>query len=95
MKNRKSEIIGSSTLFTAGLISGAKIGAKYGIATGGKAMAGTIPGAIILGTTGLLAGSKIGSEFDRNSERKNAKNKNNNFDNRRTASSRKYGRGRV
>lgn len=50
----------------AGAIAGAKIGASIGIATGGTAMAGTVPLGIIGGALAGLTGNKIGSEIDRN-----------------------------
>lgn len=66
MEERKNEIIGSLAGVAAGAVAGATKGATIGIATGGLAMAGTIPCAIVGGIIGLLGGNKIGSEADRN-----------------------------
>ena len=66
MEDRKNEIIGSLTGAVAGAAAGATKGATIGIATGGLAMAGTIPCAIVGGIIGFLGGNKIGSEADRN-----------------------------
>ena len=60
-KSRKKEAIGTGVR----LVTGAKFGAVLGIATGGVAMAATVPLGIIGGVLVGLIGNKIGSGLDR------------------------------
>lgn len=48
-----------------GMVGGAIWGSSIGIATGGWAIAGTIPVAVIGGIILALVGNKIGTELDR------------------------------
>lgn len=62
---RKNEVMLTLGGMVAGAAVGAIKGASIGIATGGTAMAATIPLGIIGGALAELAGNKIGSEIDR------------------------------
>ena len=57
----------------AGALAGAKIGAGIGIATGGIAMAATVPLGIAAGAICGLTGNRIGLEVDKYRKRKNDK----------------------
>jgi hypothetical protein len=67
IQRRKFELAGTGCGLITGLILGLVIGGSLGIATGGIAIAGTIPCAAIGLILFALAGNKIGSEIDRHS----------------------------
>ena len=67
-KSRKKEAIGTGVRLVTGAIAGAKLRAVLGIATGGVAMAATVPLGIIGGVLVGLIGNKIGSELDRHED---------------------------
>ena len=60
----KAEIIGATTGVVGGAVAGAKIGAGIGIATGGTAIAATVPLGILGGAVCGLAGSRLGKLVD-------------------------------
>ena len=61
MKKRKREATGTGVGIEAGATLGAKVGAGIGIASGGWAIAGTVPLGLICGAVG----NRIGASMDR------------------------------
>ena len=73
---RKIEMLGSAGGLLGGAAIGAKIGASIGLATGGVAIAGTVPFGIIGGLLLGFIGNKIGTESDHHRTLKQNENRN-------------------
>ena len=64
LKRSKYELAGATSGIVAGAVAGAKIGAGMGIASGGTAIAATVPLGIVGGALLGLAGSRLGKLAD-------------------------------